>query len=388
MSVFDEVIERKNTDSIKYDFAEKWGMPKDILPLWVADMDFRVPACIIEAMTEKCTYGIFGYSESRDDYFDVLKSWFERRHGWQISPEWLVKTPGVVNAICTAVRAFTERGDSIIIQQPVYYPFANAVTSNDRKLIVSELKYSENQYSVDFEDFENKIITNQVKLFILCNPHNPVGRVWTREELERMGDICVRHSVKVVSDEIHADFVYPGYRHIVFAALKQEYSRLTITCTAPSKTFNIAGLQLSNIFIENGELMQKFRAEMTRSGIFGVNIMGITACKAAYKYGDDWLEELKKYLLSNLDFLRKFLCERLPQIRLVEPEGTYLAWLDFRQLGMDDNELKDLVINKAGLWLDEGTLFGQGSEGFQRVNIACPISVLEEALLRLESALR
>lgn len=388
MSIFDEVINRYDTDSIKYDFAKKRGMPEGVLPLWVADMDFRVPPCIIEALTEKSTYGIFGYSESRDDYFDVLSSWFARRHGWEIKPEWLVKTPGVVNAICTAVRAFTEKCDGVIIQQPVYYPFANAVTSNERKLVVNELKYSEGTYSIDFKDFEDKIISNKVKLFILCNPHNPVGRVWTREELERMGDICALHSVIIVSDEIHEDFIYPGHRHTILASLKPEYSRLTVTCTAPSKTFNIAGLQVSNVFIENSELMEKFRAEMARSGILGVNIMGITACKAAYKYGDSWLEELKKYLRSNLDFLRGFLNERLPQIHLVEPEGTYLVWLDFRQLGMDDNKLKNLIVDRAGLWLDDGPMFGKGGEGFQRINIACPRSVLEEALSRLENGLR
>lgn len=387
MSSFDEVINRHNTDSIKYDFAEKWGKPKDVLPLWVADMDFRAPDQILKAMTEKSEYGIFGYSESRDDYFEVLRSWFERRHGWQIKPEWLVKTPGVVNAICTSVRAFTEKGDSVIIQQPVYYPFENAVTSNGRKLVVSELKYSEGKYTIDFEDFENKIISNQAKLFILCNPHNPVGRVWTREELERLGDICVRHSVIIVSDEIHEDFVYPGHRHSILASLKPEYSQLTVTCTAPSKTFNIAGLQVSNVFIENSELMQKFRDEMSGSGILGVNIMGITASKAAYRYGDVWLEELKNYLQKNLGFLREFLNERLPQIRLVEPEGTYLVWLDFRKLGMDDKKLNELIIKKAGLWLDEGTMFGKGGEGFQRVNIACPSSVLENALSKLESAI-
>lgn len=383
---FDELIDRRNTDSIKYDFAKKRGKPEGVLPLWVADMDFRTPPCVIDALVEKSRHGIFGYSQTGNDYYEALRNWFSMQFDWNIQPEWLVKTPGVVFAICMAIRAFTDEGDAVLIQQPVYYPFSESVLVNRRKLVINQLVYSQGRYLIDFPDFEDKIIKNNVKLFILCSPHNPVGRVWTREELEKLGYICLKHGVIVVSDEIHADFTYPGHRHMVFAGVKPEFTDITVTCTAPTKTFNLAGLQISNIFIADRDMRRKFRTEITRSGYSDPNIMGIVACRAAYQGGGEWLMELKKYLSDNLDFLRNFLKQKLPQIRLVEPEGTYLVWLDFSPLGLDDKELDDLIVNKAGLWLDAGTMFGAGGEGFQRINIACPRSVLEKALGQLERA--
>lgn len=383
---FDEIIDRRNTDSIKYDFAEKRGKPAGVLPLWVADMDFRTPPCVIDALVEKSRHGIFGYSETKNDYFDVLKNWFSAQFNWNIKPEWLVKTPGVVFAICAAIRSLTDEGDAVLIQQPVYYPFSESVIANRRKLVINQLIYSQGKYSIDFEDFEDKIIKNNVKLFILCSPHNPVGRVWTREELTMLGEICLKHGVTVVSDEIHADFTYPGHTHLVFADVKPEFSDITITCTAPTKTFNLAGLQISNIFISNSNIKRKFKAEIIRSGYSQVNIMGIVACRAAYSGGLEWLKELKEYLAGNLEYLRSFLKNRLPHIKLIEPQGTYLVWLDFSALGLDDKELDDLMVYKAGLWLDAGTMFGAGGEGFQRINIACPRSVLEKALNQIEQA--
>ncbi|HOK42364.1 MAG TPA: MalY/PatB family protein [Thermoclostridium caenicola] len=383
---FDTIIDRKNTDSIKYDFAVRRGLPEDVLPLWVADMDFRTPPCVIEALVEKSRHGIFGYSDTREDYFEVLHDWFSRQFGWQIRPEWLVKTPGVVYAICAAIRSLTNEGDAVLIQEPVYYPFSGSIRANGRKLVINQLVYSEGKYNIDFDDFEEKIIRNKVKLFILCSPHNPVGRVWTKEELLKLGDICLKHGVIVVADEIHADFTYPGHRHQVFVNLKPEFSDITITCTAPTKTFNLAGLQISNIFIANQAIRRKFKQEIVRSGYSQPNIMGIVACRAAYKDGGPWLEELKQYLKGNLDYLREFLEQRLPRIKLVEPEGTYLVWLDCSALGLDDNALEDFIVNKARLWLDSGTMFGAGGEGFQRINIACPRAILEQALTRLESA--
>lgn len=383
---FDTIIDRKNTDSLKYDFAAKRGLPEGVLPLWVADMDFRTPPCVIEALVEKSRHGIFGYSDTREDYDEVLHNWFLKQFGWNVQPDWLVKTPGVVFAINIAIRALTDEGDAVLIQQPVYYPFAASIRANRRKLVVNQLVYSEGKYSIDFEDFEEKIIQNRVKLFILCSPHNPVGRVWTREELVRLGEICLKHNVLVVADEIHEDFTYPGHRHLVFADVKPEFSEMAITCTAPTKTFNLAGLQISNIFIPNPEIRQRFKKEITRSGYGDPNIMGIVACRAAYKGGSEWLAELKAYLLGNLNDLRDFLTQRLPQIKLVEPEGTYLVWLDCSGLGLDDKELEDFIINKAGLWLDSGTMFGAGGEGFQRINIACPRAILEKALTQLEGA--
>lgn len=384
---FDKIIERRGTDSLKYDFATKRGMPDGILPLWVADMDFQAPPEVLEALVEKSRHGIFGYSDAAgDDYFNALAGWYAGRFNWLPSPKWLVKAPSVVYAICTAIRALTNEGDSVLIQQPVYYPFASSILSNNRRLVVNELVYHDGKYSIDLSDFEEKVIRDQVKLFILCSPHNPVGRVWTRDELTAMGDICVKYGVKVISDEIHADFVYPGHRHQVFEAIKPEFSDITITCTAPTKTFNLAGLQISNIFISNAGLRRQFRQEFDRTGYSQPNVMGLAACRAAYKYGAPWLEELKVYLASNLSLVRDFLAQELPSIRLVEPEGTYLIWLDCRGLGLSDKELDDLIVHKAGLWLDGGTMFGAGGEGFQRINIACPASILENALERLKKA--
>lgn len=385
---FDEIIDRRNTDSLKYDFAKEREKPEEILPLWVADMDFKTPACVIDALVDKSQHGIFGYSETKRDYFEVLQHWFSSRFHWKIQPEWLVKTPGVVYAISTAIRALTAKGDAVLVQQPVYYPFSRSVLVNQRKLVVNQLIYSQGKYRIDFEDLEEKVIKNQVKLFILCSPHNPVGRVWTREELIRLGDICLKHGVIVISDEIHADFTYQGYRHLVFADVKPEFSKIAVTCTAPSKTFNLAGLQISNIFIASGDIRSKFRQEIARSGYSQMNTMGIAACRAAYAKGGEWLAQLKEYLAGNLNFLSGFLQEKLPSIRLVEPEGTYLAWLDCSGLGLDGQKLEDLIVNRAQLWLDSGTMFGAGGEGFQRVNIACPRIILQQALIQLEDAVK
>ncbi|MBC3889243.1 putative C-S lyase [Acetobacterium paludosum] len=384
---FNEIIQRDNTNSIKYDFAKQSGKPEGLLPLWVADMDFKTPGPVVEALVEKSKHGIFGYSESGQDYFFVLKDWFKTNFEWDIRPDWLVKTPGVVYAIATAIRGMTVKGDGILIQQPVYYPFSEIIRINERKLVVNQLVYEKGRYTIDFADFENKIIANNVKLFILCNPHNPVGRVWTREELTRLGDICLKHQVTVISDEIHQDFIYPGHKHLVFADLKPEFLKISITCTAPTKTFNLAGLQISNIFIKDRELRKKFVDEMTKSGYNELNVMGLVACTAAYSQGREWLNELRTYLVGNLDFVRRFLSEKLPQIKLVEPEGTYLVWLDFNELGLSEMDLEDLIINKAGLWLDKGIMFGAGGEGFQRINIASPRVILEQALTQLEQAI-
>lgn len=383
---FDEIVDRRGTDSLKY--ASWEGKPDDLIPLWVADMDFRTPPEVVEALAQKSRHGIFGYSDAlSDDYFKALSNWYSDRFEWALSPEWLVKTPGVVFAINTAIRALTKEGDSVLIQQPVYYPFAGSVSENGRRLVINELIYSAGRYTIDLDDFEHKIIQNNVKLFILCSPHNPVGRVWTAEELTSMGDICLKHGVLVISDEIHADFVFPGYCHKVFAGIKPDFSDISITCTAPTKTFNLAGLQISNIFIPNADIRRRFQGEMRKTGYGAPNIMGLTACKAAYAHGAKWLEDLKAYISSNLEFVRDFLAHNLPQIKLVEPEGTYLLWLDFRALGLSDDELDELIINKAGLWLDKGTMFGRSGSGFQRINIACPIEILRKAMQQLGEAI-
>lgn len=384
---FDRLIERKGTNSLKYDFAAERGKPEDVIPLWVADMDFQTPQEVTDAMIEACRHGIFGYTEVKLPYFQTVQNWYRTHFQWEPQASWLVKTPGVVFAICTAIRALTEPGDSVLIQRPVYYPFTDSILGNGRTLVNSPLIYRGGRYTIDFEDFEAKIIENRVKLFILCNPHNPVGRVWSEEELAGMGDICLKHNVTVVSDEIHADFVYSGRRHTVFAGIKPEYSDITITCTAPSKTFNLAGLQVSNIFISNRELRRTFRKEMYRTGYIDLNTLGLVACQAAYEKGRPWLEELRLYLKGNLDFIRAFLEKELPQITLVEPEGTYLVWLDFRALGMTDEQLDQFMLHEAKLWLDHGSMFGPEGEGFQRINIACPRETLERAFTQLKHAI-
>lgn len=384
---FDEIIDRRGTNSIKYDFTQERGKPKDIIPLWVADMDFRTPPEVTDALIKAVEHGVFGYSESKQEYFDAVYHWFNTRFDWKIKLDWLVKTPGVVFSIAAAIRAFTDERDSVMIQQPVYYPFFETIMYNNRRLINNSLVYQDGSYHIDFEDFEAKIIENNVKLFIFCSPHNPVGRVWTKDELILLGDICVKHGVTVVSDEIHADFIYEGHKHYIFSSLKSEYLKNTIICTAPSKTFNLAGLQISNIIISDEALRKKFKKELKKTGYSQVNSLGIIACQAAYNYGDHWLDDLKKYLADNLSFVRYFLNNKLPQIKLVEPQGTYLVWLDFKALNLSDKDLEDLIENEAKLWLDKGTMFGPEGEGFQRVNIACPRGVLEKAFCQLEKAI-
>ena len=384
---FDKIINRKNTNSVKYDGALQWGMPENVLPFWVADMDFQSPPCVIDALVEKSRHGIFGYSAIDDDFRNVLINWFQKRFNWQLDSDWLVQTPGVVNAIYTAVRTFTEPGDAVMIQQPVYYPFQAAIERTGRHLTVNQLIFNDSQYYMDINDFEAKIITNKVKLFILCSPHNPVGRVWETDELEQIGDICLRHNVIVISDEIHADFVYPGNIHTVFANIKPEFNDISITCTSPSKTFNLAGLQLSNVFIANKELRKLFRKECEKSGVGPISIMGIVACQASYTNGEEWLTELLIYLEENLAFMRNSLTD-LSQIKLIEPEGTYLAWLDCRDTKLNAEELNNVIIHKAGLWLDDGPIFGKGGEGFQRINYACPRSLLSTCLDKLINALK
>ena len=380
---FDKVVDRHGTNCLKYDFAIERGKPADILPLWVADMDFQTAPAILERLEETVKHGIFGYSDGKEGYFAAVQNWYRERFGWETKPEWLVKTPGVVFALAAAVRAYTKEGDGVLLQQPVYYPFSEVITDNGRKSVNSPLKITDGYYTMDFDDLETKIVENKVKLFLLCSPHNPVGRVWSEEELRRVGEICLRHGVLVVSDEIHSDFTYGENIHHVFASLDEKYAAITTTCTAPSKTFNIAGLQISNIWISNPELRARFRAEVTAAGYSQVNLMGLVACQAAYETGEEWLKELKIYLEGNLDYVRTFLKENLPEIKLTEPEGTYLLWLDFKSLGMKEEQLKDLVENKAKLWLDSGAMFGPDGEGFERINIACPREILKQALTQL-----
>lgn len=384
---FDEIIDRRNTNSLKYDFAVERGRPADILPLWVADMDFKVADEITDAISNIVSHGIYGYTDSKDDYFDAIKNWYKNNYSWEIKKEWLVKTPGVVFAIATAIRAFTNPGDSIIIQQPVYYPFFKMIQYNDRVVVNSPLVNEDGCYKMNFEEFEQKIIQHKVKLFILCSPHNPVGRVWKVDELRRIGEICYKHNVLVIADEIHSDFTYEGHTHTVFSTISDEFKNNSIVCTAPSKTFNLAGLQISNVFIANEDLRKRFIREKAKTGYDEVNTIGLAAAKAAYSEGQPWLDGMKLYLKDNLDFVREFLKEHLPMLTLVEPEGTYLVWINFKGLGLSTSEREDFIVNKAKLWLDSGSMFGVDGKDYERINIACPRSVLKKALEQLEAAI-
>jgi cystathionine beta-lyase len=384
---FNAIIDRRNTNCLKYDFAKRRGMPEDVLPLWVADMDFQTSSYIQDALKKTVDHGIFGYSEVQGEYFEVLKGWMKRHYNWDICEKWLIKTPGVVFALAMAVKAFTNPGDGVLIQQPVYYPFSEVIADNNREIVSNTLVLGEdNKYHIDFEDFERKIVDHNIKLFFLCSPHNPVGRVWTKEELIRLGDICVKHQVIVVSDEIHADFAFCG-THQVFAGLKKEYADITITCTAPSKTFNVAGLQISNILIPNPELKHTFRREVDKAGYSQLNVMGLVACQAAYSQGEEWYQAMYAYVKENIAFTKQYVEENLPGVKMVDHEGTYLVWLDFRGTGLDADTLDNLIIHEAKLWLDSGKIFGDSGRGFQRINVACPRSVLEEALTRIKNIL-
>ena len=383
---FDEIIDRRNTSCLKHDFAVERGYPADILPFWVADMDFRAPAPVIDALKVRAEHGIFGYTQVKDDYFAVLQNWFRTRHDWTVERRELILTPGVVFAIATAIRAFTIKGDAVLIQQPVYYPFANMIRQNERVIVDNPLRLIEGRYEIDFADFEQKIIEHRVKLFILCSPHNPVGRVWTRAELEQIAAVCLRHNVIVVADEIHEEFVRPGFRHIPFASLSEEAAAITVTCTSPSKTFNLAGLQISNIFIRNTQLRRRFKEELGRTGYDEPNTLGLTGAKVAYEHGAEWLTQLLAYIEENHARTKSFLAAHLPKVQIIEPEGTYLLWLDFRAYGLSDEALNEKIIREARLWLDDGPIFGAGGSGFQRINIACPWATLETGLQNLAKA--
>lgn len=382
---FDTVINRKDTLSLKFDFAKRRGLPPDVLPLWVADMDFKTSSYVLEALQDVVNHGVFGYSETLTPYYEVVRDYFLRKYNYDFSEREMLKSPGVVFAISVAVKALTEKGDAIMIQQPDYYPFSEVITDNNRKLVDNTLVYNpeKNRYYIDFEDFENKIISHNVKMFLLCNPHNPVSRVWSKEELIKLGDICLKHNVIVLSDEIHQDFTFVGKHHI-FASLKPEFENITLTFTSPSKTFNLAGLQTAHVFIKNATIRRKFCHEYNASGYSQLNVMGLVATIAAYKFGNEWFNGVFNYIKSNVEFIKSYVETNLPNVRMINHEATYLVWLDFRGLGLTSAQLEDAIIYKSKLWLDSGKIFGSSGEGFQRINAACPRKTLEEAMERLK----
>lgn len=384
---FDIIVDRRNTNSVKWDNLNSVFGRSDILPMWVADMDFKSPEPVIEAIRKRAEHGVYGYAIEPDTLYDAVKGWVAKRHGWAIENQWQVFIPGVVTAINIAVNAFTKPGDGVIIQTPVYPPFHNAVNNNGRRLITSALKSENGHYSMDFDDLEEKI-DEGVKLIILCSPHNPVGRVWSREELIRLGEICITKNVTIVSDEIHSDLVYGGNKHVPIASISEKLLENTITCIAPSKTFNVAGLSSSVAIIPHEGLRRKFNDEKTKMGIGSGNIFGLTAMEASYLYGEEWLNELLGYLDGNAAYLADYINSNIPRITVSKPEGTYLAWLDCRKMNMTPEALGKFMTEKAKVGLNNGINFGIDGSGFMRMNFGCPRSLLEEGLERIEKAVK
>lgn len=383
---FNEDINRYNTNSLKFDFKEERNKPNDVFPMWVADMDFKCCDEILNDLRKKIDHGIFGYSKNDKEYFIAVSNWYKNNFDISLEEDWLITTPGVVFALATAVKVLTDINDYVLINNPVYYPFSEVIIDNKRKVISSDLIFKNDHYEIDFFDLENKIKKHNIKLYLLCSPHNPVGRVWTKDELDKLIDICKRNNVFIVSDEIHSDFIWNSHHTCLLKY--SEYKNNIILCTAPTKTFNLAGLQVSNIFIPNESIRNKFQQEIWSTGYSNLNIMALVACKSAYEKGGKWLKELKKYLFENIEFVNEFLKEKLPKIKLIYPEGTYLLWLDFNNLNLTEEKIDDLIINEAKLWLDNGRMFGESGKGFQRINIALPREKLKEALLRLEQVFK
>ncbi len=383
---FDKVTDRRGTSSLKYDFGMERRRRDDLLPLWVADMDFKLPDEILDDIKARVDHGIFGYTDPKEDYQKAVSNWYSKRHGFEVEEDWNTVVPGIVYAIAIAVRAFTQPGESVIIQEPVYYPFRETIELNKRKVVNNQLVYKDGHYEIDFEDFEKKVVEENVKLFLLCSPHNPAGRVWTKEELIKLGDICERNNVTIFADEIHSDFVFKGYEHTPFITLGEKYTKNLILGTSPSKTFNIAGLQIANIIIPNESVRYKFRNENDAGGYSQCNAIGLTATKSCYEKGGEWVDELIAYLEGNLDYIRSFIKEKLPKVKLIEPEGTYLIWLDFADAFGNYRDLRKFIEDEAKLWLDGGVIFGRETALFERINIASPRSIIEQAMEQLYAA--
>jgi cystathionine beta-lyase len=387
-SSFDEVVDRRGTGSLKWDgMRKRFGVEgPDLLPMWVADTEFRTPEPVVEALVRRARHGLFGYSAATAAYFEAIHGWLRRRHGWDVKEEWIAATPGVVCAVNLLIRTLTDRGDGVVIQPPVYYPFQRGIEDNGCRVLVNRLHLNGQRYRMDLEDLERKL--PDAKLLILCSPHNPVGRVWSADELRTLGELCLRHGVIVVSDEIHFDLVLSGHAHTVFATLSPELAQQSVVCTAASKTFNLPGLQPAISVIPNPRLRRDFAHTLRACGIPQPNAFCLEAVTAAYTHGEDWLVELLAYLEGNVDLLCRFVATEIPQVRVVRPEGTFLAWLDCRALGLDPGALEQVLLSKGRLVLSQGHTFGAGGEGFVRINLGCPRSMLEDGLGRLARAVR
>ena len=377
---FSKILNRENTASVKYDLREKLFGNPNVVPMWVADMDFPTPDFIIKRIEQRLMHPILGYTFRDDDYNACISNWLSKRHGWNVEKQWLSFCPGIVAGLNHAVQAFTKNGDKVLIQTPVYHPFFYAVQQNGRRLVENLLLNNGKRYNIDFKLFD-KQLRKGVKLFILCNPHNPVGRVWTLDELSRIAELCLKHKVLVIADEIHADLIFAPHKHIPFASLSDEVSNITITFGSASKTFNIAGLATAYAVISNEMNLKKYNLQLERNGANMGNVLGFEATKGAYSpQGEEWLMQLLDYLKGNVDFVRDFVSQKIPKIKLTEPEGTYLLWLDFRELGLNNKELTKILIQKVGVGFNTGEVFGENGSGFQRMNIACPRSIIEKVL--------
>lgn len=375
---FDKQIARRDTDSYKWDSA----CGEDILPMWVADMDFRTAPAIIEALRRRVEHGIFGYTRIPDGYYEAVTGWFARRHGWAIDRDHIICTSGVVPAISAVIKALTSAGDKVVVMTPVYNCFFSSIRNNGCETVCSPLVCKGNTYEVDYDDLERKAADPKVKVLLLCNPHNPVGRVWRREELERIGEICIRHGVVVVADEIHCELVYAGHCYTPFASISEDFLRHAVTCISPSKAFNIAGLQIANIVCADAARRAKIDRAINDNEVCDVNPFGVIATQAAYNHSGEWLDCLVEYLHDNYLYMREFCRRHLPAFPLAELEGTYLVWMDCRKTGLTSEQLERQLLDKARLWLNAGTMYGAEGEGFMRWNIACPRAVLSEGLRR------
>lgn len=383
---FDTPIDRYHTDSVKFDFKKKYGKEEGVLPLWVADTDFAIPKEAADAIRKRAEHPLYGYSAGDASYYDSLREWMKTRHGYEIQNDWVINTPSVVFAMVIAIRKFTKEGEAVMIQTPVYGQFYKTVVNNHRELVEVPLlqdKAKENGYEMDFAKIEQLIVERNVKAFLLCNPHNPVGRVWTKQELTRLGDILIRHDVRIISDEIHMDLAYPGYKHIVFASLKEEFAKNTITCTAPTKVFNIAGLQQANIIISEKELRNQFRQEVHSTGYMEPNIFGMIASRECYAHGAEYVDELIRYVSKNVSYVTEFVKENMPKARVIKPEGMYLLWIDFSGYGYEKDELVRRIEHVAKLWLNDGEAFGVEGRGYMRINLATTLATVKEACERM-----
>lgn len=382
---FHKKIDRENSASVKWGLNQAVFGTDDVLPMWVADMDFEPPTEVTAALRNRLEHGIYGYTYPPSSVTESVQSWVKKRHHWDIEPNWVLYSPGVVPSIGVAIHTFTEPGDKVLLQSPVYTPFFSMIEKNNRVVVNSQLKLVDNRYEIDFADFEEKL-KEGVKLFLLCNPHNPSGRAWTKEELRKMADLCIQYDCLILSDEIHSDLIYKPNQHIPLQSLEEKYQHHVVTCIAPSKTFNLAGLQASAVVIADKKLRDAFKETQGRLGFFGLNTFGIIGLEAAYTHGETWLEELLVYLKENTKIVTDFVEKELPELTVMEPDGTYLLWIDCSNLGLSDDEIKERLIKKGKLGLEPGPKYGPGGEGFVRMNIACTQETLRDGLERLKKA--